>query len=37
MSNPIEAPSVSEPVKPAEVDPDEGTDPEGSPVENPSG
>jgi len=27
----------SEPVKPDEVDPETGTDPEGKPVENPSG
>ncbi|WP_281270299.1 hypothetical protein [Cryobacterium soli] len=35
-STPPASPS-SEPVKPDEVDPETGTDPEGKPVENPSG
>ena len=30
-------PSRPDPVKPDEVDPETGTDPEGNPVENPSG
>ena len=39
MSDPNEAPSVSEPTTtdPNHTDPETGTDPEGKPVENPSG
>ncbi|MGO4783100.1 hypothetical protein [Cryobacterium sp. W22_MBD10_FK3] len=40
MSNPSNSPAAtpgSDPVKPDEVDPETGTDPDGNPVENPSG
>ena len=35
MSNP--KPGDNSPTKPAEVDPETGTDPDGTPTENPSG
>lgn len=40
MSDPNEAPSAppdTKPVDPTEVDPDTGTDPDGTPTENPAG
>jgi len=37
MSDPSNTPPLDEPVDPTSVDPEEGTDPSGTPVENPSG
>ena len=37
MSDPTTTPATEALTKPDEVDPAEGTDPDGTPVENPSG